>query len=99
MKVVITEAAWTDMLNIGRTIMQDSPIRADTFVRELYERCDTLSQMPRAFPLLPGHEEHGIRRRVHGQYLIFYCIGETNIEVLHVLHGAQDYERVLFGEV
>jgi toxin ParE1/3/4 len=37
-------------------------------------------------------------RRVHGDYLIFYRIGDSGIEVLRVLHGAQDYERVLFGD-
>jgi toxin ParE1/3/4 len=86
------------MPGIGRGIMQDSPVRAGTFVDELYERCGSLGQMPRAFPLIPGYEDKGVRRRVHGDYLIFYRIGDSGIEVLRVLHGAQDYERVLFGD-
>jgi toxin ParE1/3/4 len=47
---------------------------------------------------LPGYEDKGIRRRVHGNYLIFYRIAEAGVEVLRILHGAQDYERALFGE-
>lgn len=86
------------MLNIGLAIMQDSPVRAGTFVDELHESCESLGQSPRAFPLLPGYEDKGIRRRVHGNYLIFYRIAETGVEVLHILHGARDYERELFGE-
>lgn len=97
MNVVISEAAWSDMLQIARAIMIDNPVRADSFLTELYERCESLGQMPRAFPLLPGHEEQGIRRRVHGNYLIFYRIGDKAIDVLHVLHGARDYERLIFG--
>lgn len=98
MNVTITEAAWDDMLNIGRAIMRDSPVRAGTFADELYDRCESLGQSPRAFPLLPGYEDKGIRRRVYGSYLIFYRIADAGVEVLHVLHGAQDYERALFGE-
>jgi toxin ParE1/3/4 len=40
--------------------------------------------------LVPRHEGAGIRRRPHGNYLIFYRIGVDRIEVVHVLHGAQD---------
>ena len=37
-----------------------------------------------------------IRRRPAGDYLIFYRIEDDQIEVLHVLHGARDYEAILF---
>ena len=98
MKVIIAEAAWADMLAIGKTIMADNPARAGTFIDELYERCQTLGDNPRAFPLLPGYEDRGIRRRVFGNYLIFYRIMDDRIDVLHVLHGAQDFQRLLFGD-
>jgi toxin ParE1/3/4 len=55
--------------------------------------------MPRAYPLLPNWEDRGVRRRVHGNYLIFYRISADVVEFLHVLHGATDYERVLFPDV
>jgi plasmid stabilization system protein ParE len=45
---------------------------------------------------VPRHEHLGIRRRPFGNYLIFYRVGA--IEVVHVLHGARDYERLLFPE-
>ena len=34
----------------------------------------------------------------HGNYLIFYRIADDTVEVLHVLHGARDYENILFPE-
>jgi toxin ParE1/3/4 len=95
-KVVVTEAAWADLLQIGRYIGRDNPARADTFLTELYERCQGLGATPEAFPLMPHWEERGIRRRRHGNYLIFYRVGAKAVEVLHVLHGAQDYEAILF---
>lgn len=98
MRVVLTDAAYADLLQIGATIKQDNPTRAATFVAELYDRCQLLGAMPRAFPLLPDWHASGIRRRPHGDYLIFYRIGDDVVEVLHVLHGARDYEAILFPE-
>ena len=37
----------------------------------------------------------GIRRRPYRGYLVFYRIGSKHIEVLHVLHGARDYDAIL----
>lgn len=96
MKVVVTEQAWSDMLAIGRTIANDNPTRADSFLNELYERCLKLGAMPKAYPLIPNREEESIRRRPYGNYLIFYRISIDNVEILHVLHGARDYEKILF---
>ncbi len=98
MKVVITESAYADTLAIGHFMMNDSPVRAQSFVSELFESCQKLENMPKIYPLLPDREDSGIRRKVHGNYLIFFRIGGAAIDVLHVLHGAQDYERILFGE-
>lgn len=35
---------------------------------------------------------------MHGSYLIFYRIEAERIVVVHVLHGAVDYESILFPE-
>jgi plasmid stabilization system protein ParE len=51
-----------------------------------------------AFPLLAGRSDSGIRRRVYGRYLIFYRVEEDTVQILHVLHGAMDYEAILFPE-
>jgi toxin ParE1/3/4 len=51
-----------------------------------------------AIPLVPRYEHLGIRRRPFGNYLIFYRIGADAIEVVHILHGARDYEPLLFPE-
>lgn len=98
MKVVLTDAVYADLVLIGREIKKDNPTRAATFVAELYARCKKLGHMPRAFPLLPNREDQGIRRRPYRDYLIFYRIEVDTVQVLHVLHGAMDYERILFPE-
>ena len=47
---------------------------------------------------MPRYEHLGIRRRVYGSYLIFYRVRTAEIEVLHILHGAMNYEPLLFPE-
>jgi toxin ParE1/3/4 len=97
-RVVVTKAALDDLLQIGRTIKTDNSQRAETFVSDIYDRCQRLGAMPRAFPLLPNWEERGIRRRPFGNYLIFYRIDKDQVEILHVLHGARDFEAILFPD-
>jgi toxin ParE1/3/4 len=96
--VVITEEAEADLEQIGDAIAADSPQRALSFLRELLGRCEGLAEFPKAYPLVPRYEDSNVRRRVHGNYLIFYRIGVGRIEVLHVLHGAMDHESILFPE-
>jgi addiction module RelE/StbE family toxin len=97
MKVVITAAAKADLLAIRRYIEADNPTRAVSFVEELLDRCLALADTPRAYPLVPRYERYGIRRCVHGNYLIFYRLQPEQIEVIHVLQGARDIEALLFG--
>lgn len=95
-QVVLTERAMTDLIEIGRHIARDSPIRADQFVDALEHKIRTLDLMPTAYPLVPGREESGIRRRLHRDHLIFFTISADRVVVLHVLSGAMDYEAIQF---
>ena len=98
MKVVISEAAIADILQIGGWIKASNPARVETFVAELYGRCRQLGTLPQAYPLLPNWEDRGIRRCVHGSYLIFYRVGKEAVDVLHILHGARDGEEIIFPD-
>jgi plasmid stabilization system protein ParE len=98
MRVVITEAARVDLIAIGEHIAKDNPVRAATFVDELLDSCYGLADQPRAYPLVPRYERWGVRRRVHGNYLIFNRVREDLVEVAHVLYGARDYEALLFPD-
>lgn len=98
MIVVITDAARQDLISIGDNILRHNPGRAFSFVEELEEHCFSLRDYPYAYPLLLGHRGSGIRRAVHGNFNIFYSVGEI-VSVLHVLNSAMDYERILFPEV
>ena len=96
MKVVLTREARDDLEEIADHIAADSPARARSFVRELVEAARRISAAPRAYPAVPRYPDTVIHRRVHGAYLIFYRIDVDVVTILHILHGARDYEALLF---
>ena len=81
MIVVITDEAALDLERLGDAIARDNPERAITFVRDLRMSCESLGEFPKAYPLVPRYEDSGVRRRVHGNYLIFYRIGIDTVDV------------------
>lgn len=98
MKVIIAREAIEDLVTIGEYIAQSNPARSDSFVEELYEKCFALSDTPYAFARIAHRTDRELRRRPYGRYLILYEICESRIEVLRILHGAQDYQKILFPD-
>ena len=98
MIIEFTAAAEAELQAIGDYIARDNPVRALSFVRELVQRCVELADMPEAWPVVPRYEHHGIRRRVHGRYLIFYRIDGDRVTILHLLNSAMDVEALLFPQ-
>lgn len=98
MIVTIAAEPEADLAQIATYVAEQSPRSALKLVRELRERCESLLDAPRGYPLVPRYEHLGIRRRSFGRFLIFYRVGQDTIEVIHILHGARDYESLLFPE-
>ncbi|WLE00497.1 type II toxin-antitoxin system RelE/ParE family toxin (plasmid) [Agrobacterium leguminum] len=96
MKVRFTTEAKADLQQIGDYIAKDNPSRALSFIDVLEQKCLTIAASTKAFPLVPRYEQHGIRRRVHGSYLIFYRVEAEQVVIVHVLHGSMDYAAILF---
>lgn len=90
--------AESDLEQLADYIARDNPWRALSFVRELRSKCEDPADNPNGFALVPRYEHHGIRRRVHGNYLIFYRVENAKVVIIHVLHGATDYGAILFGD-
>ncbi len=96
MQVEITAEAKADIRRIANYIAEHNPIAADAWTHRVQRRCQSLAKAPLRYALVPGHEVSGIRRRPVGSYLIFYRADSGTVQVLHVIHGAQDYEPLLF---
>ncbi len=95
MKLVITDEARTDLRRIGDAIAEDNPLRALSFVEELETRCRALPAMPLAYPLVSRKRERGVRRAVHGNYLIFYRADPDAVVVLHILAARMNVDEIL----
>jgi plasmid stabilization system protein ParE len=90
-RVRLTADARVDLKLIARRIGRDNRGRAKSCSAELRGACASLSHHPARFPvaaILGGDE---VRKRVHGDYLIFYRITESEVEVLRIVHGSRDW--------
>ena len=87
-----------DLEQIADYIARDNPRRALSFILELRTRCEELLDTPNGFAIVPRYERYDIRRRVHGNYLIFYRVETAKVVIVHILHVATDYGAILFGD-
>jgi plasmid stabilization system protein ParE len=97
-KVVVTGPAEADLEAIGDYIAERNPGRSITFVQELRASCLVLGDMPRSYPVVGRYQRYELRRRVHGNYLIFYRLRHETVEIVRVLHAAMHYESIFFPE-
>ncbi|WP_292231228.1 type II toxin-antitoxin system RelE/ParE family toxin [Mesorhizobium sp.] len=95
-RLVFTAQAEMDLEAIGDHIALDNPLRAATFIQELRSDCLRLRTSPERHPVVERYRSLGVRRHIHGRYLIFYRVSPDAVEILHVLHGAVDFENILF---
>ena len=95
MKVTLSSRARRDLDGIRTYIEKDNPARAISFVGELRDTAKRLAEMPRAFPLVPRYERHGIRRRSHKGYGILYSVEPDRIFIHQIIGPGHDHDAVL----
>ncbi|WP_428662082.1 type II toxin-antitoxin system RelE/ParE family toxin [Reyranella sp.] len=85
MKVILSRTAERDLEQIGDWIAQNNPVRAVSFVGELRSASNGIGRALRFYPLVDESRDSALRRRVHGNCLIFLDIGTAGVEILHIL--------------
>lgn len=95
MKVILSSWARRDLEGIRNHIEKDNPARAIAFVGELRDTAKRIGAMPRAFPLVPRYERHGIRRRSYKGYGILYSVEPDRIFIHRILGPGQDHDAAL----
>ena len=95
MKVRLSRKAEADLESIAEWIAKHDPRAAWRFTRRLRAECASLQKMPERNPVHSQKDGEVIRRMIHRQYLIFYRIFGDRIEIIRIIHGAQDYARFL----
>lgn len=97
MKLIISPEAREDLRGIEEYIGQDNPKAALAFVERLTARFQQLVDFPgtgsKRDELRPGY-----RSVAEGNYVIYYRVRPEVVEIMHVLHGAQDAKKVLEQE-
>ncbi len=94
MRLKFSHRAEADLEQIADYVAQDSPNAAFLLVRRLRDRCEDLLSRPHASPLWSEHPEKALRRRVVGNYLIFYMVEHDTVHVTRISHGARDLRRL-----
>ena len=96
MRVTFSREAEEDLAEVAAFIAEDSPRQAGAFVLRLSAVCLALAEAPQRFQVVLIKDDIEIRRATHGRYSIFYTVRLDEVYVLHILHGARDYARILF---
>lgn len=91
MKIKYSDTAKNDLKKISNWIAEENPVRARSFVQELAATCDGLLHVPLSNQSVGMFHEQTVRRKVSGNYLIFYFVRNETLEIVRILHGAQDY--------
>jgi toxin ParE1/3/4 len=92
-KLMISEAAVSDLTEIWIYISEDTSNTADSFIDKIYEKCELISENPhigrQRDELMKGIRSFPMRR-----YLIFYRIRSEVVEIVRILSGYRDLEEI-----
>jgi toxin ParE1/3/4 len=88
-----TRLAKADLLDIWRHGAEDDISAADRLLDEIDERCRNHDLYPESGRARPELAE-SLRSSPVGRYIIFYWPVEGGIEVVRVLHGSRDVDRL-----
>ena len=87
--ILRTSQAHLDLVAIALRIAEDNPTAADRWLDVIDEKCNLLARMPEM-----GRSRTDLAPRLRSlpirNYIIFYRPIQNGIEVIRVLHGAQD---------
>lgn len=89
-KVIWTEPALNDLLDVIKHIAKDSPIYAERFGLRVVEAPRHLMQFPACGRVVPEFNEENIRELIYGAYRIIYLIREDSCYITAVIHGSRD---------
>lgn len=89
MKVEWTLNAIEHLTNIYEYIATNSPFYAKRMVDEITGRSEQIADQPLSGRKVPEYDDPDIRELIEAPYRIIYRIKTNQIDVLAVIHGAQ----------
>ena len=89
MRVHWTNTAIKHLLSIYEYVSHDSDVYADRLMDRLTRRSQQIGTFPRSGRSVREYESPDIREVIEGSYRIIYRIKKEQIDVLAVIHSAQ----------
>ena len=89
MRVHWTNKALDHLLAIHEYVTQNSEIYANRLVDRLTRRSEQIGLFPQSGRMVPEYKRADIREVIERPYRIIYRVKENQIDVLSVVHSAQ----------
>ena len=89
MRLRWSESAAGDLAAIYEWIRHDSKTSADRILEQLIRRGEQIALFPHSGRVVPEYGVRQVREVIEGPYRLVYHVGEANIEILAVFHGAR----------
>jgi toxin ParE1/3/4 len=93
-KVRFSRPAEQDVEEIGDWVGERDPLAALRIVGRIRSGARRLSRYPNRYPLVAGLETP-LRKLSVANYLIFYRVGQDEVEVIRILHASRDWTKLL----
>lgn len=91
-----TSRAELDLVDIWFQIAKFDERAADRAIEFIQRRCEVVLRFPHGGEACPAYG-HNMRRFPAGNYVIFYKPDEDGIQIVRVLDGRRDLEKVFFS--
>ncbi len=95
--IVISREAQNDLLDIADRLLEISVEVANKTIDKLIEDIQTLKTFPRRCPYSRNSilRLKGYRWLGSGNYLIFYVVADSTVQIRRVLYAKSDYMKVI----
>jgi toxin ParE1/3/4 len=94
MKILISNKARRDLLQIYSHIAAHNPDAAESVLQDIQRKIENLSRFPFIGPERPNLFV-GLRSLVAGTHLIFYAIDDAHVTIHRVIDGRMDVDKEL----
>jgi len=94
-KVEFSASAKAALREISFYISRNNPKRAISFAAELRAKAIGIGNMPDGFPVVARYGTQEIRRRIVGNYGIFYRVDRKRVFIVQIRHAARDPKTLL----
>ena len=96
-EVVRTPLAEANLIDILTDLEQKNPAAADRYAVKFTDKARSLSQFPEIGRLRPEIAS-GVRSTLVKPYVIFYRHHGDTVQILRILHGRRDLQRIMDDE-